>query len=84
MESAELRRLWKERPFRALTLKLKDGRRLRVAKPEFMLVPPEAGVAVVAGARGGSRILDVMEIEAANQLQSRGKLRRRTPRTRNK
>jgi hypothetical protein len=82
VESAELRRLWKERPFHPLTLKLKDGRRLRVAKPEFMLVPPKAVVAVVSGARGGFSILDVAETEAATRSQPPSKLRRRTPGTR--
>lgn len=63
MNSNRIRERWQQdtRPF---TLRLSDGSRVPVAHPDFMMMPPGAGLIVVYGRRGGITQIDPLHVVA--------------------
>ena len=69
MQIDELRTRHEARPFRALTLRLNDGRSALVDHPELMIIPPDTDELIfVYEVPGGLRIIDVPSINEISFL----------------
>jgi len=58
MSIVEIRRVHRARPFRPFWICLADGREIRVAHPEFLMVVPDMRTLVVGVPRVGLEIID--------------------------
>ena len=64
MSIQEIRKLYDARPFRAFTIHTADGRKIRVAHPEFMATAPTGRTVFVYLPDGSFEIIDVPLVTA--------------------
>ena len=79
MSIDDIRTHFEARPFRPFTIRIADGRSVRVDHPEFMALSSEGETFVVHEAGGGWRIIDtdaVTELSIATRNPRNGKKRR--------
>jgi hypothetical protein len=76
MTIQEIRRLYDARPFRPFDIHTADGRRIRVAHPEFMATAPAARTVVVYQADGSFDIVDLLLVSAL-RVQANGTARKK-------
>ena len=79
MKIDDIRRQFEERPFRPFTIRIADGRSVKVDHPEFMALSSEGETIVVHEPGGGWRIIDtdaVTELSIGTQSRGNGKKRR--------
>ena len=75
----DIRNHFEARPFRPFTIRIADGRSVRVDHPEFMAVSSEDETFVVHEPGGGWRIIDsdaVTELTVGTKSPRNGKKRR--------
>ncbi len=60
MQMKELQAVYRHQPFRPFVMHLADGRKVRVAHPEFMAVSPAGRSAVVYDKTGGFEVIDLL------------------------
>jgi hypothetical protein len=79
MTMEQLRKAYREQPFRAFALRLADGREIRVDHPEFLAIPPDpARTFMVTGPGEDHRIIDLLLVVSLDFIdrqvrQKRGK-----------
>ena len=79
MKIDDIRRQFEERPFRPFTIRIADGRSVKVDHPEFMALSSEGETFVVHEPGGGWRIIDtdaVTELSIGTKSPRNGKRRR--------
>ncbi len=64
MTIQDIRKLYEARPFRPFDIHMADGRRVRVAHPEFMATAPAARTVVVYQANGSFDVIDLLLVAA--------------------
>jgi hypothetical protein len=78
MTIQEIRKLYDSHPFRPFDIHTADGRRIRVAHPEFMATAPAARTVVAYQADGSFDVVDLLLVSAL-RVQSNGTPRKRKP-----
>ena len=71
MTIQEIRKLYDARPFRPFDIHTADGRKIRVAHPEFMATAPAARTVVVYQTDGSFDIIDLLLV-AGLRVQANG------------
>jgi hypothetical protein len=71
MTTSEIRKLHEASPFRPFVIHMADGRKIRVAHPEFMATAPSSRMVVVFQTDGSFEIVDVLLVTAL-QVRSNG------------
>ena len=71
MTIQEIRKRYDARPFRPFDIHTADGRKIRVAHPEFMATAPAARTVVVYQADGSFDIIDLLLV-AGLRVQANG------------
>jgi hypothetical protein len=76
MTIQEIRKLYDARPFRPFDIHTADGRRIRVAHPEFMATAPAARTVVVYQTDGSFDVIDLLLVSGL-RVQANGTTRRK-------
>ena len=77
MTMEQLRKAYREHPFRPFSLSLADGREVRVGHPEFMAIPPGAArTFMVTGPGEDHRIIDLLLVVSIDYIDRQARSKR--------